>query len=373
MNNRSYRTYSKWLISHLRTGYGYLFKNIPENYLKYNNKWLDRVTDQAEMFCVAEMACNNIYHINEILCIYNKSNSIIYSNSWYNDKTSKIRIEIENYVKNCVPLNKLNKFNYIQCDVQKYIPSMFIINLEIHKHNINRINKMFLNKKFDYHFFKGCNGYEEKFVKKKYEEYLLKCENLKRRKIMTLGSIGLIYSTILLFEYINNNFDIDHVIIFEDDIYIHKNFDNLYHFDKKQLEGKDLIYLGFNIYSDELNKKIINKNNKIKMIEIAKDVKEYIYGTYSYVCSRKFRNYVIDIGADNMILNNYPIDGFYNILRNIDGKNLFPNELTFYILSNNLFIPEVRKNGINVYRDETFYTKRLMDLNDYVIENIYVK
>jgi glycosyltransferase involved in cell wall biosynthesis len=103
----SYRKYSQWLFYHLRTGYGYLFKNIPENYLKYNDKWLDRVTDQAEMFCVGEMAGENVYHINEVLHIYNKANSLLYPNSHYNDADSKIRKQIEFHIKNILkPLNK---------------------------------------------------------------------------------------------------------------------------------------------------------------------------------------------------------------------------------------------------------------------------
>ena len=96
----SYRKYSQWLFFHLRTGYGNLFKNIPENYLKYDGKWLDRVTDQAEMFCVAEMAGDKVLHIDEVLHIYNKANSLLYHNSHYNDEYSKIRKQIENYIKN---------------------------------------------------------------------------------------------------------------------------------------------------------------------------------------------------------------------------------------------------------------------------------
>lgn len=98
--NASYRKYPKWLFYHLRTGYGYLFKNIPKNYLKYNGDWLDRVTDQAEMFCVGEMAGDKVSHIDEVLHIYNKANSILYPNSHYNDANSEIRKQIENYIKN---------------------------------------------------------------------------------------------------------------------------------------------------------------------------------------------------------------------------------------------------------------------------------
>ena len=59
-----------------------------------NGEWLDRCTDVAEMVCVSELCKDNLISIQNVLYVYNKSNSIKYSNSWYhknkentNDKT----------------------------------------------------------------------------------------------------------------------------------------------------------------------------------------------------------------------------------------------------------------------------------------------
>ena len=105
--NISYRTYPYWHFYHLKSGYALYFKNIPKNYLKYNNEWLDRCTDLAEMYSAVELAGGNIYFINEPLYIYNKTNSMNYSNSYYYDYKSTKRKNIEKYIKNLPPLNKL--------------------------------------------------------------------------------------------------------------------------------------------------------------------------------------------------------------------------------------------------------------------------
>ena len=70
----------------------------------------------------------------------------------------------------------------------------------------------------------------------------------------------------LNFIKINENKNINHVIILEDDVYIHKNFKNYYQILNTDLYEKDFIYLGFNSTSRNLNKLIDNQN--IKLIEL---------------------------------------------------------------------------------------------------------
>ena len=59
------------------------------------------------MYSAVELAGGNIYFINEPLYIYNKTNSMNYSNSYYYDYKSTKRKNIEKYIKNLPPLNKL--------------------------------------------------------------------------------------------------------------------------------------------------------------------------------------------------------------------------------------------------------------------------
>ena len=52
--------------------------------LKMNGEWLDRCTDVAEMVCISELCKDaKLISIQDVLYVYNKSNSIKYSNSWY--------------------------------------------------------------------------------------------------------------------------------------------------------------------------------------------------------------------------------------------------------------------------------------------------
>jgi hypothetical protein len=104
-NNSLYRKSNEWFFSHIRTGYAKLFKKIPIEYFKYKNKWLDRCTDWAEMYSIAELAGNKVSTINKFLYIYNKSNSIKYKNSYFNDYYTNERKNIEEYIKKLIPLN----------------------------------------------------------------------------------------------------------------------------------------------------------------------------------------------------------------------------------------------------------------------------
>ena len=53
---KNIRSMDKWLFKHLKTGYGFLFKSIPEQYFKINDHWISMATDVAEMTCVTEFS-----------------------------------------------------------------------------------------------------------------------------------------------------------------------------------------------------------------------------------------------------------------------------------------------------------------------------
>jgi len=99
--NIRYRQY-EFIAYHLRTGYARLFKAIPVEYLMYNNKWLDRCSDMAEMLCVLELSRGKTMNAFKPLYIYNKTNSLLYETSPFMDKNRKL---YENYIRKLKPLN----------------------------------------------------------------------------------------------------------------------------------------------------------------------------------------------------------------------------------------------------------------------------
>ena len=116
--------------------------------------------------------------------------------------------------------------------------------------------------------------------------------------------------------------------------------------------------LWFNSLNKDLTDKIdIQLNNQTFTNIINCDIN--LYGAYAYICSRKFRQYILKLGADGIINSNCSIDLFYNILRKYAGN------LNFFIFNKHLFIPEVRKNGIQNYRNDSFYSERNININDY--------
>ena len=363
-NNKSYRSFNGWLFTHLKSGYAWLFKKIPDYYFKINDKWLDRCTDLAEMYCAAEIAGIKIKHLNETLYVYNKQNSIKYVNSYYNDYQTNNRKKIENHVKSLKPLIL-------------YIPKIYIINLKNKKDLKEKIIQQFQSLNIEnYEFFEAINGYTNQDIIDKYEEYNLKYNNnkinkftltVKKKHINSLGALGIIYSTIKLFKKINEDKNTNHVLILEDDVYLHKNFNNYYQILKTDLKNKDFIFLGFNSLGKSLNN-IINKSC-VKLLLLKNVIKDddTIYGAYSYICSRKYRDFIINLGVDYFIENNVNLDSAINIYINENDEKYVKNDLEFYILNNHLFIPEVRKNGINEIRNINYYKERFIQLNDYLI------
>ena len=96
-------------------------------------------------------------------------------------------------------------------------------------------------------------------------------------------------------------------------------------------------------------------------------IKDGIYGAYSYICSRKFREYFLNLGIDYFINHNLNLDISFNIINYKYDKSNIKNNLTFYILKEHLCIPEVRKEGINKIRNDLFYKERFINLDNYLI------
>lgn len=354
--NGTYRQYSKWLFSHLRTGYAWLFKMVPKSYLMFNNQWIDRCTDLAEIYCVTEIAKERVYNLPELLCIYNKENSINFNNSYYVDYNSQKRLQIQNFIKNCTPLHI-------------YIPPIFIINLpeniqtkesllyQLNYYNINNIHIFYAHDAI-----KHPNTVEihEQYISD-YNNGLIKQSVFNVKKIhLSIGALGIIISTLKLYKYLNS-IDIDHSLIIEEDVYIKNDFHNFYHITNIDILHSDFIYIGHNsMNTDLLN---IRKQNTLFF-----DLKDpifhniHIYGAYSYICSKRFRTYVLNLGLYYFINNNLPIDCFF-----INCYKDKTNDFNMKLFNHHLFIPEVRKDGIQKKRDMSFYNDRQININEFMI------
>lgn len=90
IKNNTYKCYD-WISSHLRTMYVKLLKNIKLNDLLDEDGFFFNIcTDKAEMVPCLEMAGSKHINNNDLMCVYNKINSLCYSNSIYlNDENIK--------------------------------------------------------------------------------------------------------------------------------------------------------------------------------------------------------------------------------------------------------------------------------------------
>ena len=374
IKNKHYKYNSNYAFCHLKTGYSILFKNIPEDNLKYKGKWLDCCTDIAEMFSVIDLCdSKEIIQIPEILYNYNKDNSILYDNSYYN---------IDNEEKIEYRFNIINKLR-TQPDINFELPKLFIIHLNTkntYNMKLNMLRQMKYINNDNYQFYNATH-YSEPDVFNTYEEYLtmyfdndfVKYKSTKNAKEYdslfnikhehcTQKALGLITSTLKLYEYIETKYpELDHVTILEDDVYSLLDYKNSNYISNKYLKNKDFIYLGCqnndclynnnNILPDNIYEQLFDNNNIL------------YYGTYSYICSKKIRRYVLKLGIEYFIEKNLSLDLFFNYIRIIDN----PNKLSFYKYYKQLFIPEVRKDGIQNKRNNDFYFDRKINLNDYYI------
>lgn len=98
--NKSYRKSSHWIAKHFRTMKSYLIKDIDVNrYLKMDNKWIQVSTDKAEMYYAMERPESKPVKINDLIYVYNKSNSVRYPTSFYNSKQMKsYKEKVKNFV-----------------------------------------------------------------------------------------------------------------------------------------------------------------------------------------------------------------------------------------------------------------------------------
>jgi len=350
------RYLDQWLFRHLKTGLSILFKSISKEYLMFENQWLDRCTDCAEMFCISEYANSSILQVPDIFYVYNKDNSLLYPSSYYLDKASKSRVNILNYLKS------LPKCKYA-------LPNTYIINLKselLHKYSMCRQMDYISNP--NYFFIEAIDGnrdeevntllvlYERYFLNNTQYEVIPDKPNLynNRKRHCTKPSIGLIKSIEKLCLTIKDKED-THVTVLEDDVYTLKDFNESLYMNSKLLKDIDVLYLGCHnnitsIYNNINSDVIFNPCNEYSFL---------IYGTYSIILSKRFTDYLLKTNFVSFCLRaNMSWDVYLNYIR---SKKIF----NFCIYYKQLFLPNVYKDGIQSARGDEFYTLRNMNMEDY--------
>jgi glycosyltransferase involved in cell wall biosynthesis len=349
------RYLDKWLFRHLKTGLSILFKSISKEYLMFENQWLDRCTDCAEMFCISEYANSYILQVPDILYVYNKDNSLLYPSSYYLD-TTNVRVNILNYLKT------LPKCKYA-------LPNTYIINLKselLHKYNMSRQMDYISNP--NYFFIEAIDGKRDEEVNTLFvrsEHYFLNNTQYKviqnkpnlynnTKRHCTKPVIGLIKSIERLCLTIKDKED-THVLVLEDDIYTLKDFNENLYMNSKLLKDIDVLYLGCH----NNNTCIYNNINSDVIFNPCNEYSFLIYGGYSIILSKRFTDYLLKTNFVSFCLRaNMSWDVYLNYIR---SKKIF----NFCIYYKQLFIPNVYKDGIQSARGDDFYKLRNINMKDY--------
>jgi GR25 family glycosyltransferase involved in LPS biosynthesis len=155
-------------------------------------------------------------------------------------------------------------------------------------------------------------------VQDAFNDYSMKhiLQTKKNLRIKNISAIGIIFSTISLFKYLNTLKE-DRVLILEDDVYFHIDCFNKWEKITTDISNCDfdVLYLGYNNMDLEVNKKI--QTSYDVLFKIPNDIEHgFFYGCYGYLCNKKFREFVIKLGTEWFINNDYTIDYGLNIIKN---------------------------------------------------------
>ena len=341
----------EWLFKHLKTGYGILFKSIPKSYLQIQGKWLTCCTDCAEMHSACEFSCGKTSQIEQPLYVYNKDNSVLYKNSYYTTSLEHIleRTNALSFVRSLPPC----KYEW---------PVTYVINLakEVElKQNMKMQLKWMQNT--NYTFIEAVDGNVSNL--RLYEEYLhyerVKIPNTilyynVTKQHITRKSLGLLSSVfIVLRQFVQSG--LSHMVLFEDDVFSHKDLSYYFFLHETVLQDKDLVYLGCHHNHHKIYDWV---NNQDVFIDIQK-VPFLIYGAYSLILSRKLATFILSFGLESIVRMNLSWDLFLNYVRE-------QNQHSFYLYFKQLFIPNVCKyGGINEFRDQSFYAERNIHIHEY--------
>ena len=281
--------------------------------------------------------------------------------------------------KTIKPRNSENKETAINNENKNYnlenIP-IYVINLP---HRIDKKVQMeyqFQKSNITNYQFINAIGKENTLVQEKFAEYNTKFalkeikttyfRSIEEKQIIeSIGAIGLIVTTIELFQDLEKKNATD-VIIMEDDIHFHKAWKFMIKTLKSCLDDVDLLYLGYNNYLSEVNQFIKRDNLNITVPIPYNRNWGAFYGTYGYICNSNFRKRIIDLGIDWFIQNNATLDYGYNILnwqREIDVHTVTGEQLVYPDIYDPESIQKMRKDC------DEFYQIREIKCDDY-IENM---
>jgi hypothetical protein len=166
-------------------------------------------------------------------------------------------------------------------------------------------------------------------------------------------------SVVDFYKYINSNNNYDHIFIINKSIKIHKYFNIYYKINNVNLIDKDFVGLGYNINPDIFNN--LSKNNDLLELGHTKE-DSYLDDVYCYICSRKYRDFIIKNYNETDIDNTYI--NFINNFRLPSSENYIENNLTFYIYNKNLFIIDI-KNEKDI--SDNYYDDNNININNYLL------
>ena len=161
---KNYRK-DKWRAMHLRVMKASLLKQICVlDYMNDKFGFQNCATDLVESYACLELSDGKHKHVPECLMIYNKSNSELYDNSYYNQQKSSTekrkRKGIVNRVLNIPPYqNKIKSENIVVIDIEK---SDYTTLLKRYKNELKSKMDLLLVKGSEIHFYvEKLNAYKE--------------------------------------------------------------------------------------------------------------------------------------------------------------------------------------------------------------------
>jgi len=205
-------------------------------------------------------------------------------------------------------------------------------------------------------------------------KYILQ-QQKKQPSIKKVSAIGIIFSTINLFKHLNTCKD-DKVCVLEDDIYFHNDFFNITEKINRDISNSDfdVLYLGYNNPNKKINQELQTSYDVLFKLPNNQTM-DFFYGCYGYICNRKFREFVIKLGIQWFIDNDYTIDQGFNIIKNSTAFN-------FYVVSGEqLVIPEIydtdsinpdTPNKDRCYLDRCINLSRYRKLNEPILNFVFI-
>ncbi len=230
---------------------------------------------------------------------------------------------------------------------------IYVINLK--RRNDRRIlcSKKLEKLNIEYEYWPAIDGYESK--------YDTLCKQVLKKKdvwINSKGAIGLILTYINILENALMK-KYENILIFEDDICFHKDFENQLQRAKKNIDFNicDCIWLGANQYRyDEVQKKQLSDPN-CEYYDVSYKKWHYTFGTYAIAMNKNMiQRLRKSIDISEMLC---PIDAHILLVlanNNFKGRIIFPF----------LVLPDVTDSNNMEPRDqEKFAVERMYTINDY--------